>query len=345
MFLSKRGLLYYLYYSDPSTGKRNKISTGSKTKTEAYQFLRAFDAKNRINKNSSPSYLISEFKDEFLTYSLSVHTKNTQRCVKTSFEQLIRVVGDIQVRDITVRHIERFVAEKIRNTSAWTARKHFAHLTSAFERAIIWKQIDTNPFRDVPVPKTPRRIPTYFTHEQLSTLMQIIDNPDFLDLVITAVTTGMRMGEMINLHWSSVSIERNTIIVENTNEFTTKSKRNRLVPINRHLIPILQRRKESSICNLVFHRNGIPYTTDYVTKRFKKYVRKAKLDDRLHFHSLRHSTASYLVQAGVPIYTVMELLGHSQISTTQVYSHLSSSQLVESVNQINLPNRPLRLNS
>lgn len=285
MFLSKRGSLYYLYYSDPTTGKRNKISTGSKTKSEAYKFLRAFNAEQRTKKHHLPSYIISEFKNEFLGYSSSVHTRNTQCCIRTAFEQLINIFGDIQIRDINVRHVERFVAEKIRKTSAWTARKHFAHISSAFERAIVWKQIDRNPFRDVPAPKTPRRIPIYFTHEQLFVLMQTIDNPDFSDLVIIAVTTGMRMGEMIHLQWSSISIERNTILVQNTEEFTTKSKRNRIIPINRYLIPILIKRKENAISDLVFHRVGIPFTTEYVTKRFKKYVRRAKLDDRLHFHS------------------------------------------------------------
>ena len=125
--------------------------------------------------------------------------------------------------------------------------------------------------------------------------------------------------------------------VQNSAEFTTKSKRNRRVPISEYLAVILENRKPFSRCAYVFHRNDKPFTADNVTKRFKKYVRKAKLDDGLHFHSLRHSTASLLVQANVPIYTVKEILGHSQIATTLIYSHLSESHLQESVNNIPMP--------
>ena len=89
--------------------------------------------------------------------------------------------------------------------------------------------------------------------------------------------------------------------------------------------------------SFVFHRDNQPHTVDHVTKRFKKYVRASKLDDALHFHSLRHSTASFLVQAGVSIYNVKEILGHSQIATTLIYSHLAESHLKESIDQISLP--------
>jgi site-specific recombinase XerD len=342
VFLNKRNGIYYLWFINPHTGKKSKISTGSTTKVDAYKFMRDFHPGSVCKKMPDETYLLAQFQHEFLEYSQSVHTPKTCACVKTAFEQLIRVSGNIALRDVTIRHIEKFVAFKLQETSAWTARKHFAHLASAFERALVWRKIEANPFRSVPNPKTPERIPIYFTHEQLSLLLEVIDKPDFLDLVIMAIMTGMRMGEMINLHWHSVDLERETIIIENTSEFTTKSKRNRLVPINKHLLPILVKRKKEATNDLVFHRSGTQFSTDYVTKRFKKYVRRATLDDRLHFHSLRHSTASFLVQAGVPIYTVKELLGHSQLSTTQVYSHLSGSQLMDSANQISLPNQKLQ---
>lgn len=337
MFLSKRGAVYYLWYEDPESGKRCKVTTGTKSKTEAYKFLREFDSARKEKKNKSRRYMLSEFQTEYLAYAQSIHTANTYQSDKTAFEQFLRVTGEVLLYEVGVREIERFVAFKQKETSAWSARKHFAHLASAFQRAVVWKKIEKNPFRDVPKPRLPEKLPAYFSKEQLAILLQSVDDPNFRDLILFAVATGMRMSEILYLRWENVDVERKTILVKNTSEFTTKSKRNRIVPISDFLASILARRKRDATCPYVFHRENAPQTTDYVTHRFKKCVRRAKLDDSLHFHSLRHSTASLLVQAGVPIYSVKEILGHSQIATTLVYSHLAESHLKDSINRMSLP--------
>jgi site-specific recombinase XerD len=337
MFLSKRGAVYYLWYEDPDTGKRSKVTTGATTKAEAYKFLREFDSARKEKKKQSHRYMLSQFQREYLVYAQSIHTANTYSCDKVAFEQFLRVIGDMLLHEVGVREIERFVAVKQKETSAWSARKHFSHLASAFQRAVVWKKINQNPFRDVPKPRLPEKMPAYFSKEQLAILLQSVEDADFRDLILLAVTTGMRMGEILNLRWDHIDLGRRTILVKNTTEFTTKSKRNRIVPMSDFLVSVLSKRIKSATCPYVFHRDNAPHTIDNITHRFKKYVRKAKLDDSLHFHSLRHSTASLLVQAGVPIYSVKEILGHSQLSTTLVYSHLTESHLKESINRISLP--------
>jgi site-specific recombinase XerD len=76
---------------------------------------------------------------------------------------------------------------------------------------------------------------------------------------------------------------------------------------------------------------GIKLTEDYVSRKFKKAVKKANLSNKIHFHTLRHSFASNLVQNGVDLYVVKELLGHEDIRTTQVYSHLQTDNLFKAV--------------
>ena len=84
--------------------------------------------------------------------------------------------------------------------------------------------------------------------------------------------------------------------------------------------------------NFVFKNvKGFKLNDSFVSKNFKKAVRETDLDEKIHFHTLRHSFASTLVQNGASLYVVKELLGHEDISTTQIYSHLNKESLYQAV--------------
>ena len=102
------------------------------------------------------------------------------------------------------------------------------------------------------------------------------------------------------------------------------------------LYRLLKDRKEAIRfeCEVVFHnKNGGELLYTSVSQKFKKYVRRAALNDKLHFHSLRHSFASALVSSGVSLYAVQKLLGHTSSRTTEIYSHLLPQQLHFEVNR------------
>jgi integrase len=82
--------------------------------------------------------------------------------------------------------------------------------------------------------------------------------------------------------------------------------------------------------------NGMAYTGDYFSKRFKRACMSAGISDSIHFHSLRHSFASNLAQKGVSLYVIKELLGHSSISTTEIYAHLNVDTLREAVSMLDV---------
>jgi integrase/recombinase XerD len=85
--------------------------------------------------------------------------------------------------------------------------------------------------------------------------------------------------------------------------------------------------------NYIFSRvMDIKLNEDYASKQFKKAVRDSGLNDNIHFHTLRHSFASRLIQKGASVFVVKELLGHEDIKTTQIYSHLKTENLAEAVN-------------
>jgi integrase/recombinase XerD len=77
------------------------------------------------------------------------------------------------------------------------------------------------------------------------------------------------------------------------------------------------------------------FNPTYASRSFKKCVWAFELDDKIHFHTLRHSFASNLAQRGVYLYVIQKLLGHSKITTTQIYSHLRTEDLVKAINELN----------
>jgi integrase len=279
---------------------------------------------------------LSKFHVEYIEYSRSEHRPKTTESINYIFGQFTKFVGDVLIHKVTIRQIEQFLSHKKQNTSDVTAQRYFLYLASGFECARRWKYIDVNPFREIKKPKLTEKPPAYFTKENFHTLLSVVDEPEIRSIILVAIHTGMRRGEIINLKWEHVDFVRKVVSVESTETFTTKSKRNRTIPMAKTLYTLLAERKEAAICEYVFHNRMMkPLDGHSVSQKFKKYVREAKLDDRLNFHGLRHSFASWLAMNGTNIYEISKLLGHSSVAVTQVYAHLAPEERHETVDLIN----------
>ena|SRR3990172_7971460 len=146
----------------------------------------------------------------------------------------------------------------------------------------------------------------------------------------------MRRGEIINLKWSDVDFDQRLLHVQNSDTFTTKTGKRRSVPMNQTVYQLLWNKSLGSNGEYVFMYQGFKMRPDLVTHKFRYCIRKAGLNRKIHFHSLRHTFATWLVQGSVSIYEVQKLLGHSSITVTQVYSHLASSELHEAVRKLEI---------
>lgn len=337
MFLSKRSNgIYYLWFTAEG-GKRDKVSTGCRVKSDAIKFLRDFKGKEVRKREEVRNKTLTTFFCEYSSYSGTNHTLKTQKSISSAFREFIRINGDVRLDSIGVRQIEAFLAIKTMEASPWTARKYYIHLASAWETARRWNYITDNPFRKVKKPKLRELQPLFFTKDEFEKLIHVISDEQYRNICCVGLLTGMRLGEILNLQWSDIDLDSKTLRVLNSSEFTTKSKRNRTLPISEQLYEILSVMGMKSSSALVFHKKGTRFDVDVISRKFKHYVRKARLRDKLHFHSLRHTFANGLVQDGVSLYEVQKLLGHSNISVTQVYSHLQPEKLHSTVNRISLP--------
>ncbi|MFC1569123.1 tyrosine-type recombinase/integrase [bacterium] len=172
-----------------------------------------------------------------------------------------------------------------------------------------------------PLP-VPISAPRYFTELQFQKIIEAIDFIPLKEIVIFAANTGVRISELINLEWTDVNFHKMTIRIANKEDFHTKSKRERNLPLNEAAYDVLSGLPRKS--NYIFCRlDGKKRDKHFICRSFKATLREIGLGDGFSFHSLRHTFASQLVQKGVSLYMVQKLMGHANITTTEIYAYLA----------------------
>jgi integrase len=248
------------------------------------------------------------------------------------------LIGDPLLVEITAEHFDRYKSERLKRISPVTVNIELRCLRAAFNTARRWKLIERHPFVDVSMASVPRQTPTFVSPQDFQRLLEGIQEKWLRDVVVFAVLTGMRRGEILNLRWLDVDLVRRVLHIETRPGFHSKQGKRRTIPLNKTALVLLHSRRGKSASEFVFTLNDRQIFGDWVTHLFKRYVRKVGLDnDRLRFHSLRHTFASWLVQGGATLYEVQKLLGHSSPRVTEIYSHLQPEQLHDTVNRIEVP--------
>lgn len=194
-----------------------------------------------------------------------------------------------------------------------------------------------NPCRIVDLPKKRSELPIFLTDEEINRLLKApdISHPiGFRDRVIfqLMLSTGLRVSEVIALKLDDIHLDDAFIRV------IGKGNKERIVPITDVLLdwlktyiedkrPLLVKKNNGIEMHLLVNQWGRPFTRQGIWKNLKKYVQLAAISKNVTPHTLRHSFASSLIQNGADLRIIQELLGHSDISTTQIYTHLNTSHL------------------
>jgi len=339
MYLTKNSKSPYYQIIYTNDNRLTSKSTGKKLKSEALKYLSQFE-KNLINEKIIKPVKLSEFRKEYEKFIL-IKSKSYQKSVSLSFNQIQSYLKtDLLIKNIDIRIVESFI-HSIYNRSETASNLYHRTLKAAFSKAGDWGYIKQNPFRLVKLLKVSKPFPVFINETELQLILNNT-NENYLRIIfLTAFYSGMRLGEILNLEWESRNFRDKIITVQNKDSFNTKNRKDRIIPMNEILFNSLQSIKPKIITlnntesNYIFYRmKGIKLNEDYVSKRFKKAVRKAKLNDKIHFHSLRHSFASLLAQRGVSLLIIKELLGHSSLRVTEIYSHLQQKNLSNAVQQL-----------
>jgi integrase len=276
---------------------------------------------------------VSEFVELHSQYAKTQFAPKTVEVYRFAFKSLLEFLGDADLSSITSLTIEQYKAQRLQKVSRESVNIELRALKAAFNRGLDWGVLTTNPFGKVKqIPTTAER-PEYLRVEELEFLLSVIRKVTWLkDVVVFAVNTGLRRGEICNLKWERVDLKNRVITVQSDDRYRVKMGKFRIVPLNARAYEVLKKRFHQRNSDYVFtSEHGQKINADFLSKRFKRYLRLAGLGEEIHFHSLRHTFASLLAQARVPLYEIKELLGHSKISVTEQYSHLSPQTLQKAV--------------
>lgn len=292
-------------------------------------------------------------------------TKSGKATVANIKAQFGKLFDKKPLTDITAWQIEKFKSKRLKaGIKPATVNRDLDRIRAALAKAVEWKLLPTNPLATVKRSKVDEedRI-RYLDAEEEARLRGAIAKrederrrlrlsgnawakarnrevrhewtPDeFTDhlapLVLLAINTGLRRGELFGLTWETVDIPRSQLRVAAA---TAKSRRTRHVPLNSEALDVLQRlKKHSTGVGLVFRGTDGERMT-HINRSWASLVKAAKLED-FHFHDCRHHFASRLVMSGADLYVVKELLGHSDFAMTQRYAHLSPEHKAAAVEKL-----------
>jgi len=237
--------------------------------------------------------------------------------------------------------VEEINLESVENYKSWrlsqgvkptSINKELRFLASMINRAVEFEWIPRHKLYRIPIlikGVNDARL-RYLSTEEEEKLLNAIRNPLLKDVVIFALNTGLRRCEILSLKWKNVDLKNKCLILESGQ---TKNKKRHVLPLNSTAWKVIKNRlkEKAENCEFVFHRGGKPVKS--IRGAFENALKRAGIED-FRFHDLRHTFASRLVQKGVDLYVVKELLNHSDIQTTQRYAHLKLDNLKKAVEML-----------
>jgi len=220
-------------------------------------------------------------------------------------------------------------------TKSTTARK-LATLRSFYKSLIRRGLTSVNPLSTIRTPKQEKRLPKCLDLEQVQKLLDAPGDADLLSardkaMLEVLYSSGIRVSELVELEMADLDLQEGVLRVRG------KGRKDRLTPIGSQAIGALRRyfelraldiKSQSNIGGRVFlNKHGQSLSTRSVRRKLDKYLVMAGLDPGISPHTLRHSFATHLLNNGADLRSVQELLGHQSLSTTQVYTHLTTSRM------------------
>jgi len=317
MGLTRRGNIYW--FRRNIDGKRIQVSlkTDNKRLAEklAAKLLTDIIEGRHFEKVKAKEISFRQMVEKFM----KKYGKSRQ---ETSLKHLLPVFGNLALVDITTEKISDYIDWRLETVKPATVYQDFALLRRMFNVARReWKWTRENPVADLSFTVGNKNArDRWLSFDEEKALLSCCSPLWLRGVILFALNTGMRRGEILALKWSSVDIKRMLITVERS-----KNGEKRSIPMSMTLSSLMKKPMLVSISNRVF-----PHSVSAVKDAFDRARDKAQIKD-FKFHDLRHTFATRLVQHGVDLYKVKELLGHKTIAMTMRYAHHCPESLRSSI--------------
>ncbi len=267
---------------------------------------------------------LSELIQEYKKYKLTNYTRpNDGNIVLDDF---LKLVGNISINKITPAEIEKYKSKRLGVVKNSTINRELNYLSKMFSLAVENDYIKISPFSSVKKLRI-ENLPDRFLSSDEEKKLMAVSNPIMQTIILTALHTGIRKSGILNLKWEDIDFKTNHIKV-----LKTKNNKIRRIPLSDKLKSALE--KHPRIGEYVFMNPLTKQKYRDIGKVFSETVKRAKIK-HITFHQLRHTAATRMVEGGIDLIVVKEILGHEDISTTQRYSHPVPKRTQEAIKILN----------
>ena len=268
---------------------------------------------------------------------------STLSSYENDLSQFIEFLGDINdTRELDKYILNDYISNlSIQGLSTSSITRKLSSIKN-FYKYIKSENINSDIKYDVEAPKKEKHLPSYLTVEEVQMLFSMPDMSTvsgFRDktMLVFMYATGLRVSELVNLKLSNVNVSHKIVTVKG------KGSKQRSIPIANfaidYYIAYINKIRPQLIKNktdyVFLNKKGNPVTRVYFFEQIKKYASDAGIEKNISPHTLRHSFATHMLENGAQLRIVQELLGHSKIETTQIYTHVSNKRIKEAYDLYN----------
>tara|TARA_B100000212_G_scaffold1906_1_gene1437 strand:+ start:2292 stop:3188 length:897 start_codon:yes stop_codon:yes gene_type:complete len=288
-----------------------------------------------MNPYSANIKLLNSFID-FLS-SKKRFSNHTIRAYRTDLEQLIDYLGeDLMIKDLNKYDLHEYISIISKSITSKSLSRKIATIKSLFKFMVSENIIENNISKSIRAPKISKKLPNHLTIDEMNLFfnksLDMIEMPlRDLSIIDLLYSTGIRVSECASILISNINFKNNSIKIlgkgkkERMVLFGDKTKENLIRYINEENI---------NIDGYLFISGNKKSKNNYITTRtiyniVKKYIKFISSNEKLGPHSLRHSFATHLLQTGSDLMAIKDLLGHSSLSSTQIYTHLDTKRMKE----------------
>jgi len=335
----------YWWLAYKKADRRVREASGTKSITLAREILRRREAESLLSGQSHFKYSqkrIEEYIKEYLEWvqiNRRSHTYRSYNTILNTFNKYLKNISGIDYLDrITPKLLEDFKQYRLLTSKTCTIKNNVIVLKAFFRKAVEWGYLSDSPAQNLKaVEITDSKPIRYLSEEEYRKFMEICKNkyPEFYSMFYSFIHTGLRKGELLSLEWSDIDFKNGFIHIRSKNGFRPKGidkktgkAKERIIPIHDGLKGILESMSRED--DRVFKS----YDKHRPRRVLMKIARKAGIDGLTRLHELRHSYATFLLNKGVDIYKIKELLGHSDIRDTMKYAHLPTIHMKEDIKRL-----------